>query len=187
MKTTIQLLAGMCALFLVACGSDSTTTGSTEASLDSFQAERGSCGPEFKIDEPGPQGYLVCPKDEVVSLICVKAGPMCFCADSDEEGPCYSFEGIGTSSGSVSGGGTGRDCKDISHTQWECEEGPKCDEGQTECPMGDECAKDEVCVEECCEPVPPKCDEGQTECPMGDECAKDEMCVEECCEPVPPK
>jgi hypothetical protein len=181
MKTTVRLLAGTCALILVACGTDSNTLGSTKAG---FEAQRGRCGPEFKVDKPGPRS-VECPKGEVLEQICVKAGPECYCNDVNPG--CYTFDGIGTSSGGVLGGGTGPDCKDISHTEYDCEPAtPKCQEGRTECPMGDECAKGELCVEGCCEPVPPAvCPPDQTPCETDKDCRADpEICVKGCCVPA---
>ena len=150
MRTTAHLLAGICALVLVACGLNSDTVGSEEAR---FEADGSACGPEFKIDEPGPQDHIQCPKGEMVARICVKAGRQCHCNDRDPG--CYSFEGVGTTSGSVSGGGTGRNCKDISNTQYDCEPAapPACPPDQKPCETDKDCRADpEICVKGCCTP-----------------------------------
>lgn len=150
MKTTAQLLAGMCALILVACASETDTPGSAQVN---FEADGSVCGPQFKIDEPGPQDHIQCPKGEMVARICVKAGPDCHCSDRDSG--CYTFEGVGTRSGSVSGGGTGRDCKDISNTQFDCEPAPPpaCPPDQKPCETDKDCGADpEICVKGCCAP-----------------------------------
>jgi hypothetical protein len=176
MKTTIQLLAGLCALTLVACGSDSSTLGSAEAGLDSFPAEQGKCGPEDKIDESGDQKDL-CDEGDVATVICVKAGTMCFCATETESNGCYDFN---LEEGSVTRVGSGRDCKGISHTEFSCEEGSKCPDS-TECTEDKDCAADEVCGDGCCEPEPPKCPLDQKECMDSKDCASSEMCLEGCC------
>ena len=74
MRTTAHLLAGICALVLVACNFDPDAVGSAEAR---FEADGSVCGPEFKIDEPGPQDHIQCPKGEMVARICVNAGQQC--------------------------------------------------------------------------------------------------------------
>ena len=89
-----------------------------------------------KIDRPGPQRFE-CFEGEVVSGICVKAGLETFgVGDGGEDAGCYVFSELGTTEGSVSGGGTGRECKDISYTTFYCEPGevpePVCGDGQVE-------------------------------------------------------
>jgi len=184
MKTTIQLLAGMCALFLVACGSDSTTTGSTEASLESFPAERGRCGPENKIDEDGDQKDLC--DGAPATEICVKAGTMCFCAtESETYQDCYVFD---LESGDVTRIGSGRYCKGISHTEYTCGEPPKCPPDSNECMEDKECSEGYVCGDDgCCEPAP-KCPPDSNECMEDKECSEGYVCGDDgCCEPAPPK
>jgi len=184
MKTTIQLLAGMCVLTLVACGSDSGPVGSAEAGLvESFPAESGACGPDSKVDEPGDQKDLCdgAPADE----ICVKAGPTCFCTtESGTYGDCYVFD---LESGDVSRIGSGRDCKGISHTEYTCGEPPKCPPEQKPCMVSSECDKGEVCEAGCCVPEPPKCEPEQKPCMDSSECDKGQVCTDECCVPEPPK
>ena len=132
MRTTIQLLAGMFAFTLVACGSGSDPTSSTEAGLVPFPAERGACGPDSKEDEEGDQKDLC--DDAPAEEICVKAGTMCFCAtESETHNDCYVFD---LEAGDVTRIGSGRDCKGISHTEYNC--GP----GEPPC----ECEEDEDCI-----------------------------------------
>ncbi len=95
----------------------------------------------IKIDRPGPRSFE-CFEGEVVSGICVKAGTDAWGVGDGDRGDgagCYTFSGLGTSTGSVSGGGTGPDCKDISYSAFYCEPGetpePVCGDGIVE---GDE-------------------------------------------------
>jgi hypothetical protein len=173
MRTTIQLLAGMCALTLVACGSDSGPVGSAEAGLvDSFPAVSGACGPENKEDVPGDQKDLC--DGAPATEICVKAGPTCFCAtESETYEDCYVFD---LESGDVSRIGSGRDCKGISHTEYTCGEPPKCPPDK-ECVEDKDCP-DGVCVDGCCEPAP-KCPD--KECTDKQDCLKGEVCLDGCC------
>ena len=146
MKTSLPLLAASCALFLMACG-EPATVGSVEAAI----AARCDPSGEFKIDEAGPQ-ELKCPAGEMVTGICIKAGNAVYGAGGVYDGlpeGCYEFDLEG---GSVSGGGTGRHCKDISHTQYNCGPGePPC-----ECYVNEDCITpksggggDLICVDEC--------------------------------------
>lgn len=62
--------------------------------------------------ESGPWEY--CKKGEVVKSICIKAGNRTYSFDSDGTDKCYTVKGLGTDCVIVTGGGTGRDCKEIS-------------------------------------------------------------------------
>lgn len=78
-----------------------------------------------KIDEPGPASFE-CPAGEVVTGICVKAGVPGYGVGDGEtaNGPgCYEYSGLETPLGMVGGGGTGRDCKDISFSVFYCSPG----------------------------------------------------------------
>ena len=173
MNASLRFLAMGCALFVMACG-DSGTVGSTQAALTEH------CDPpgEFKIDEEGPQD-LACPDGEKVTGICIKAGTDTFGAggmyDSLPQG-CYVFDLAG---GSVSGGGTGRDCKDISHTQYNCGPAEQC-----ECEVDQDCWNPKsggggvIC--DGCYCVPEPC-----HCTSDDNCGKD-ICMDSCyCRPPP--
>jgi len=62
--------------------------------------------------EAGPWEY--CSKDGPITSVCIKAGNETYSFSADGEDKCYTVKGIGTDCVYVSGGGTGRDCKDIS-------------------------------------------------------------------------
>ena len=62
--------------------------------------------------ESGPWQY--CSNDGFITSICIKAGTQTYSFTADGENKCYTVKGIGTSCVYVTGGGTGRDCKDIS-------------------------------------------------------------------------
>lgn len=153
-----------------------------------------------KIDRPGPRSFE-CFEGEVVTGICVKAGTDAWGVGEGDRGDgagCYEFSGLGTATGSVTGGGTGPDCKEISYSTFYCEPGevpePVCGDGKVE---GDEQCDppgriDEVlvCNEECRlvevpEPEPePVCGNGVVE--AGESCDPpgviDErlLCTESC-------
>lgn len=63
--------------------------------------------------EGGPYNYCTSDGSLIVS-VCVKAGNRTFSFQKDGTDGCYSVKGLGTSCAYVEGGGTGRDCKDIS-------------------------------------------------------------------------
>jgi hypothetical protein len=160
MNTSLRLLAASCVLFLGACG-EASTAGSVEAAI----AARCNPAGEFKIDEAGPQ-ELTCPAGEVVTGICIKAGNAVYGAGGMYDGlpeGCYVFDLEG---GSVSGGGTGRDCKGISHTEFNCGPGePPC-----ECEVAEDCISpksgaggDLIC--DGCNCVPRPC-----ECEVAEDC-----------------
>ncbi len=62
--------------------------------------------------ESGPWQY--CSTDGYITSICIKAGNKTYSFSADGEDKCYTVKGIGTSCVYVTGGGTGRDCKEIS-------------------------------------------------------------------------
>ncbi len=62
--------------------------------------------------ESGPWQY--CTSGAPIVSICVKAGNQTYSFSADGESKCYTVKGIGTSCVYVTGGGTSRDCKDIS-------------------------------------------------------------------------
>ena len=92
-----------------------------------------------KIDLEGPAEFS-CGEGEVLTGICVKAGRDGFGVGDGEAGNgsgCYAFSGVGGAAGSVAGGGTGPDCKTISHTVYYCGPGepepePFCGDGVIE-------------------------------------------------------
>ena len=85
---------------------------------------------ENKVDVSGGTSFT-CPEGGVIIGVCVKAGDSVYgTGDTGGEqldpGPagCYGFGGVGTPTGTTSGGGTGRDCKEISHSSFYCGPGP---------------------------------------------------------------
>lgn len=62
--------------------------------------------------EAGPWTY--CSNDGPITSVCIKAGTKVYSFTADGEDKCYTVKGIGTSCVEVTGGGTGRDCKEIS-------------------------------------------------------------------------
>ena len=92
---------------------------------------RGStCEGDQKIEGDGPT-YFEAPSGQSVGWVCIKAGQGVFtyeCGEVDESG-CYSLDWTFGSDGcctavTVGGGGTGRDCKSISHTAATWADGP---------------------------------------------------------------
>ncbi|MEO5616331.1 MAG: hypothetical protein ABIS67_01040 [Candidatus Eisenbacteria bacterium] len=54
-----------------------------------------------------------CSQDGIITSVCIKAGTRVYSFFADDE-KCYTIKGIGTDCVTIGGGGTGRDCKDIS-------------------------------------------------------------------------
>lgn len=78
--------------------------------------------PAFAVTEQCPDGGTKFESgpwefdcDGTVTSVCIKAGTETFVFNSDGSDGCYTVDGIGTDHVEVSGGGTGRDCKEISH------------------------------------------------------------------------
>lgn len=97
-------------------------TGSS-GPVPAVEASGGSgCEGDVKIDGDGPTTFNA-PAGESISSVCIKAGRDTFtyaCGETDTSG-CYSLDWTEASAGcctavTVGGGGTGRDCKSISHT-----------------------------------------------------------------------
>lgn len=112
---------------------------------------------------------------------------------------CYEYTGIGGSVGSVSGGGTGRDCKDISHSVFYCSPGepphePVCGdfviEGVEQCDPPGRINEQLICNEACMiievpEPDPePVCGNGIVEageaCDSPGSLGEGLVCTESC-------
>jgi len=64
--------------------------------------------------EGGPYNYCT-PDGTIIVSVCIKAGNQTYSFDKDYFNGCYGVKGLGTSCVYVEGGGTGRDCKDISN------------------------------------------------------------------------
>jgi hypothetical protein len=96
-----------------------------------------------KIDEEGPSEFR-CGEGQVVTGICVKAGvPGYGVGDGETENGagCYEYGELGGGIGSVDGGGTSSECKDISYSVYYCGPGepqePVC--GNEVLEQGEEC------------------------------------------------
>jgi len=85
------------------------------------QGKGSGCEGDVKID--GSSADYTAPPGRSIDFICIKAGRNVFtfaCGETDKTG-CYdivwTIDGDGCCSAvSIGGGGTGRDCKSISHT-----------------------------------------------------------------------
>jgi hypothetical protein len=142
---------------------------------------------------------LTCPEGEVITGICVKAGRDGFGVgdgETSEGAGCYNFSGLGDSAGSVSGGGTGRNCKSVSNSTFYCSEGGDppgfCGDGVVD--AGEQCDppgpfNDDLFCNEACQfvedpPEDPVCGNGVTE--AGEGCDppgpinEDLFCGEDC-------
>ena len=77
------------------------------------------CG--IKVEQ-GPWCYS---GDKVIVALCIKAGTQTFPFYGDGTNGCYTVTGLGTKNVTVTGGGTSRTCKDISHVvfYWDCKGG----------------------------------------------------------------
>jgi hypothetical protein len=109
-----KTLAGALFVVLATVAFALTTTTEVEG--------RGSgCEGDVKIE--GSKADYVAPPGKSIDYVCIKAGRNVFtfyCGETDKSG-CYSLKWTVDSDGccsavSISGGGTGRDCKEISHT-----------------------------------------------------------------------
>jgi hypothetical protein len=91
------------------------------------------CEGDQKIEGDGPHTYA---PGSAVSEVCIKAGRDVFgfsCGATDNEG-CYTLEWNGDcTSVTIGGGGTGRDCKSISHTAALFGDPPKCEPSKEVC------------------------------------------------------
>lgn len=90
--------------------------------LPTAQVEGGS-GCEGDEKQEGNSGHYVAPAGKSIDFVCIKAGRNVFtfaCGETDKDG-CYDLQWVEDEDGCCSevvigGGGTGRDCKEISHT-----------------------------------------------------------------------
>lgn len=84
---------------------------------------QGGSGCEGDEKQEGNRGHFVAPDGKSIDFVCIKAGRDVFifeCGETDKDG-CYDLQWTVDSEGCCSevvigGGGTGRDCKTISHT-----------------------------------------------------------------------
>jgi hypothetical protein len=76
-------------------------------------------------DDPGDVVILTAPDGQVITTVSIKAGTPCFTFTADGSVPgCYTVEGIGTSSVTVTRIGSGPSCKEISHVEFLTSTGP---------------------------------------------------------------
>jgi hypothetical protein len=76
-------------------------------------------------DDPGDVVILTAPAGQVITTVSIKAGTPCFTFTADGSVPgCYTVEGIGTSSVTVTRIGSGPSCKEISHVEFLTSTGP---------------------------------------------------------------
>jgi hypothetical protein len=138
-----------------------------------------------KVDAEGPMSFS-CGEGQVITGICIKAGRGGFGVGEGDIGEgegCYDFSDLGGSVGSVSGGGTGRDCKTISHSRFFCGPGeppprdPVCGdgivEGEEQCDPPGRIDELLVCNDACRfvespPPTEPVCGNGEVE--AGEQC-----------------
>jgi hypothetical protein len=76
-------------------------------------------------DDPGDVVILTAPDGQVITTVSIKAGTPCFTFTADGSVPgCYTVEGIGTSSVTVTRIGSGPSCREISHVEFLTSTGP---------------------------------------------------------------
>ncbi len=108
MKRSSTLVVTLSALALLAAGLVVMPRTSMATGTEKCPTEGG-----VKI-EGGPYNYCTSDGTLIVS-VCVKAGNRTFSFFKDGTDGCYGVKGLGTSCVYVEGGGSGRDCKDISN------------------------------------------------------------------------
>jgi hypothetical protein len=69
-------------------------------------------------DDPGDEVILTAPAGQVITTVAIKAGPGCITFTADGTMGCYTVEGIGTNSVTVTRSGSGPSCKEISHVEF---------------------------------------------------------------------
>jgi hypothetical protein len=69
-------------------------------------------------DDPGDIVILTAPAGQVITTVAIKAGTPCVVFTADGSNGCYTVEGIGTPSVTVTRIGSGPTCKEISHIEF---------------------------------------------------------------------
>jgi hypothetical protein len=69
-------------------------------------------------DDPGDMVVLTAPAGQVITTVAIKAGTPCITFTADGTVGCYTVEGIGTNSVTVTRSGSGPSCKEISHVEF---------------------------------------------------------------------
>jgi hypothetical protein len=86
----------------------------------------GNClgGDATKVENPGDTETLTAPAGQVITTVAIKAGNACIEFTADGTVGCYTVEGIGTPSVTVTRSGSGPTCKEISHIEFITSTGP---------------------------------------------------------------
>jgi hypothetical protein len=86
----------------------------------------GNClgGDATKVENPGDTETLTAPAGQVITTVAIKAGNACLEFTADGTVGCYTVEGIGTPSVTVTRSGSGPTCKEISHIEFITSTGP---------------------------------------------------------------
>jgi hypothetical protein len=71
-----------------------------------------------KVENPGDTETLTAPAGQVITTVAIKAGNPCITFTTDGTMGCYTVEGIGTPSVTVTRSGSGPTCKEISHIEF---------------------------------------------------------------------
>jgi hypothetical protein len=71
-----------------------------------------------KIDNPGDSEVITAPEGSVILQVGIKAGRDCFLFPPLTSNDCYSVEGLGTSTVTITRIGSGPNCKEISHIEY---------------------------------------------------------------------
>jgi hypothetical protein len=81
---------------------------------------KGNClgGGATKIENPNDTTTIVAPDGQVITQVAVKAGTECFIFNADGTQGCYTVEGLGSATVTVTRSGSGSDCKEISHIEF---------------------------------------------------------------------
>jgi hypothetical protein len=71
-----------------------------------------------KIENPGDSEVINAPDGSVILQVAIKAGRDCFLFPPLESNSCYSIDGLGTGTVTITRIGSGSACKEISHIEY---------------------------------------------------------------------
>jgi hypothetical protein len=71
-----------------------------------------------KIENPGDSEVITAPAGSVILQVAIKAGPGCILFPPATSNDCYSVEGLGTGTVTITRIGSGSACKEISHIEF---------------------------------------------------------------------
>jgi hypothetical protein len=71
-----------------------------------------------KIENPGDSEVITAPEGSVITQVAIKAGRDCIFFPPATSNDCYSVEGVGTRTVTITRIGSGSDCKEISHIEY---------------------------------------------------------------------